>query len=171
MIKGRSLSFYMRVTHRYLGYFLAGIMIVYALSGMVLIYRDQEFLKKEVSNHVQLPKNLSEKKLGRELRIKQFEVTKNVNGVLHFKQGTYDSNTGIADYESKEYPYVLDKMVSLHKAKSEDPLSPLNAFFGASLLIYVITSFWMFRPKTKVFKQGMIVTVCGLVLGFLLLFL
>ena len=30
----------MRIFHRYLGFFLAGIMAVYALSGIVLIFRD-----------------------------------------------------------------------------------------------------------------------------------
>lgn len=161
----------MRITHRYLGYFLAGIMFVYALSGIVLIYRDQEFLKKDVAYHRSIPKNLTEKQLDKELRIKNFEVTETVNGIMYFKQGTYNITSGKADYVVKEYPYVLDKMVSLHKAKSEQPLSPLNTFFGISLLIYVITSFWMFRPKTTVFKRGMIFTALGLALGFLLLFL
>jgi hypothetical protein len=36
---------FMRVTHRYLGYFLAGIMAVYAVSGIILVYRDTDFLK------------------------------------------------------------------------------------------------------------------------------
>ncbi len=38
---------FMRVTHRYLGYFLAGIMAVYAVSGIILVYRDTDFLKSE----------------------------------------------------------------------------------------------------------------------------
>ena len=37
----------MRVLHRYLGFFLAGIMAVYAISGVILIYRDTDFLKSE----------------------------------------------------------------------------------------------------------------------------
>ncbi len=40
---------FMRITHRYLGYFLAGIMAVYALSGILLVYRDTDFLKNEKS--------------------------------------------------------------------------------------------------------------------------
>ena len=35
----------MRVYHRYLGYFLAGIMAVYSISGITLIFRDTAFLK------------------------------------------------------------------------------------------------------------------------------
>ena len=37
----------MRLLHRYIGYFMAGIMAVYAISGVLLIYRDTDFLKKE----------------------------------------------------------------------------------------------------------------------------
>jgi uncharacterized iron-regulated membrane protein len=43
----KSLSIRMRIIHRYLGFFLSGIMAVYALSGIVLIFRDTDFLKQE----------------------------------------------------------------------------------------------------------------------------
>ena len=36
-----------RVWHRYLGFFLAGIMAVYAVSGVVMIFRNTDFLKQE----------------------------------------------------------------------------------------------------------------------------
>lgn len=42
------LSTKMRVYHRYLGFFLAGIMAVYALSGIILIFRETPLLKREV---------------------------------------------------------------------------------------------------------------------------
>ena len=38
---------FMRIVHRYLGYLMAGIMAVYAISGVILVYRDTDFLKKE----------------------------------------------------------------------------------------------------------------------------
>ena len=37
----------MRVYHRYLGFFLAGIMAMYAISGIILIFRDTDLLKSE----------------------------------------------------------------------------------------------------------------------------
>ena len=42
-----NLNMTMRVFHRYLGFFLAGIMAVYSISGIVLIFRETEFLKSE----------------------------------------------------------------------------------------------------------------------------
>ena len=49
----------MRIYHRYLGFFLAGIMAVYALSGIILIFRDTNFLKQEKQVNQQLKPGLS----------------------------------------------------------------------------------------------------------------
>lgn len=160
---------FMRITHRYLGYFLAGIMAVYAVSGVLLVYRDTDFLKKEKKYEKTIGKNLSEKELGKELKIKNFEVEKTEGSVLKFKQGTYNAATGEAKYTKKELPFVLDKMTKLHKSQSKDTLSPLNTFFGIALFFFVISSFWMFNPKTKAFKRGMVFTVAGLIVAVILL--
>ena len=52
-------------------------------------------------------------------------------------------------------PILLQKMEKLHKATTESPLYYLNLFFGASLLFFVLSSFWMFTPKMPAFKKGM----------------
>lgn len=161
----------MRIVHRYLGYLMAGIMAVYAISGVILVYRDTDFLKTEKHYEKAFDKNLNEKQLADETKIKNFEVTKTENGIVYFKEGTYNSLTGKADYTKKELPFVWDKMTKLHKAKSSNTLSPLNTFFGICLLFFVISSFWMFPPKSKVFKRGMVFTVIGLVIALLLTFL
>ncbi|MCJ8152166.1 PepSY domain-containing protein [Chryseobacterium sp. SSA4.19] len=160
---------FMRITHRYLGFFLAGIMAVYAVSGVLLVYRDTDFLKKEKKYEKTIGKNLSEKNLGKELKIKNFEVQKTEGSVLKFKQGIYNAATGEAKYTKKELPFILDKMTKLHKSQSKDTLSPLNTFFGFALFFFVISSFWMFNPKTKAFKRGMMFTGAGLVVAIILL--
>ena len=162
---------FMRIVHRYLGYLMAGIMAVYAISGVILVYRDTDFLKRENHYEKVFDKNLTEKQVGEETKIKNFEVTKSENGVFYFKEGSYNSATGKADYKKKELPFVWDKMTKLHKAKSENALSPLNTFFGICLLFFVISSFWMFPPKSKVFKRGMVFTAIGIVIALLLTFL
>jgi len=160
---------FMRITHRYLGYFLAGIMAVYAVSGVLLVYRDTDVLKKEKNYDEIIEKNLSEKEIGKQLKIKNFEIENTEGSISKFKQGTYDSATGQAKYTKKELPYVLDKMVKLHKAKSEESLSPLNVFFGVALFFFVISSFWMFNPKSKIFKRGIIFTIAGIILSIIIL--
>jgi len=162
---------FMRITHRYLGYFLAGIMVIYSVSGVLLIYRDTDFLKKEMKYEKTFARNLSEKELGKELKMKNFEVEKTEGTILKFKQGTYNSATGEAKYSKKELPLILDKMTKLHKAQSKDTLSPLNTFFGIALFFFVISSFWMFNPKSRIFKRGIIFTVMGIIVSVILLLL
>ena len=161
----------MRIWHRYLGFFLAGIMAVYALSGILLVYRDTDFLKNEKKYDKVLAKDLTEKQLKKELKMKGLEVEKTEGTVLHFKKGTYDAATGKAQYSKMELPFVLDKMVSLHKSQSKDAISPLSVFFGVALFFFVISSFWMFNPKTKAFKRGIKFTIAGLIISLILLFI
>lgn len=160
----------MRIIHRYLGFFLAGIMAVYALSGIVLIFRDGDTFKSEVHHNEKLSPNLEGDALGEALHIKRFKANKIEGDVVSFDGGTYNSNTGVADYTTKELPYILDRMTHLHKAKSSEPLYMLNVIFGLSLLFFVISSFWMFMPGTDLFKKGMVFTIIGFVLSLVLLF-
>lgn len=161
----------MRIYHRYLGFFLAGIMMVYALSGTVLIFRNIDFLKKEAIEEHTLKIGTQPEELGPALRIRNFKVEKTEGNMVYFKNGSYNTETGIAIVTKKELPYVLKKMTDLHKATTDSPLFFLNIFFGASLLFFVLSSFWMFLPKTTAFRKGMIFTAAGLVLTLLLLFL
>lgn len=162
---------FMRITHRYLGYFMAGIMVIYAISGVLLIYRDTDFLKREKIYDKVIAKNLSEKELEKELKIKNFKIKTSENNIYYFKEGIYNRNTGETKYTKKELPFILDKITKIHKAKSADKLSPLNAFFGVCLFFFVLSSFWMFNPKSKPFKRGLKFTIAGFVLSVILLFI
>lgn len=161
----------MRVLHRYLGFFLAGIMAVYAISGVILIYRDTDFLKSEQVFEEQHSPNVPNEKLAEELRFRRLKVEKEEGDKVYFQNGDYNRSTGVAHIRSMELPYVLDKMTHLHKASTEDPLYYLNIFFGCSLLFFVISAFWMYMPKTSVFKRGMLFSLAGVVLTLVLLFI
>ena len=171
MAKIKDTRTFMRIVHRYLGLFMAGIMAVYAISGVLLIYRDTDFLKQEKKYEKVFDKNLDEKSLGKEIKMKGFEVEKTENGILYFKGGTYNSANGEAKYSKKELPFVLNKMTQLHKSQSKDTLSPLNAFFGISLFFFVISSFWMFNVESKAFREGMYYAAAGLILAIILIFI
>lgn len=160
----------MRVFHRYLGFFLAGIMAVYALSGIVLIFRDTDYLKQEKQYTKTVEAQLDAEALGKAIGIKRLSVERQEGSVLYFKEGQYDAATGEAQYALKKLPYVLDQMTHLHKAKSADPLYFLNIFFGLALLFFVISSFWMFMPHTSIFKKGLYFTLAGIVITLILLF-
>lgn len=171
MSNQKSTGYYMRIIHRYLGFFLVGIMAVYAISGIVLVFRNTDFLKKEVAYEKTVDKNISPDKLGSALKIKRLKVEKQEGSIYYFKNGTYNALTGEAKYTKKQLPFVLDRMTHLHKATTNDPLYYLNLFFGFALLFFVISSFWMFLPSSSIFKKGIYFTLAGIVLTLLMLFL
>lgn len=160
----------MRVYHRYLGFFLAGIMAVYAISGIVLIFRDTDFLKREKQINQQLKPGLTAEDLGKAIRIRDLKFESANGDIQHFKTGTYNTSTGAVSYTVKSLPMVMEKLTRLHKANTKQPLFYLNIFFGVSLLFFVISSFWMFMPKTSIFKKGLYFTLAGIVLTVVLLF-
>jgi len=157
----------MRLIHRYLGYFLSGIMAVYAVTGIILVYRADGLMREEVHHHEQFKPRMNEHFLGKTLKMKFFKVEKEDAENLYFKGGTYNKVTGVADYKVMEYPYLLNKMISMHKATTKDPLHYFNVFFGISLFLFVLTSLFMFSPKTKAFRVAMLFVVIGLAMGAL----
>ena len=159
-----------RKIHRYIGNFLAGIMAVYAVSGIVLIFRDTDFLKSEQQIEKTLKVNISKENLAKELRVRKLQnISENADSIL-FKNGSYNKTTGIAKITVMKLPTALEKLTHLHKAKTGDPLYWFNIFFALSLLVLVITSFWMFRPKTKIFTKGLYFTLSGVALILMMLF-
>lgn len=161
----------MRIFHRYLGFFLSGIMAVYAISGITLIFRDSDTFKRTTTITKALAPNLAKEELGGALKMKRLTVDKEVNGVYIFKGGNYTVATGEAVYKKKELPVVLKKMSNFHKAKSGDPLFFLNIFFGLSLLFFVISAFWMFMPQTSVFKKAILFAAIGFAIAAILVFI
>ena len=166
----KSTGFYMRIIHRYLGFFLVGIMAMYAISGIVLIFRNTDFLKNVQQVEKKIEPNVSEEELGQQLKIKRLKVEREEGDIYYFRDGTYNKSTGVANYTVKELPFILDRMTHIHKAKSGDPLYILNIFFGIALLFFVISAFWMFLPTSPTFRKGMYFTLAGIVLTLLLMF-
>ncbi len=166
----RPLSFTMRVVHRYLGFFLAGIMAVYAISGMVLIFRNTDFLKQTVVAERTIKPGLDNEMLGKVARIQDFRPDSTRGAVSYFEGGSYNGETGAFVETRKELPYVLNKMTDLHKASTKDPLFFFNVFFGASLLFFVISAFWMYMPGGAILRKGLWFAAGGVVLTLILLF-
>ena len=160
-----------RILHRYLGYFLAGIMMVYALSGITLISRKTDTFKITIQKELIVEAGLDSEKLGQALRIRNLTPIETNGAVLVFEQGTYDTTTGEAKYTSKVLPGWLDKLTHLHKATTEDPLYYFNIFFGFALLFLAVSSFFMFAKSSLIFKKGLWFTVGGIVLVILMLYL
>lgn len=160
----------MRVYHRYLGFFLAGIMAVYAFSGVVMIFRDTDFLKRDQQIEKKLAPGLTPDQVGQAIRIRNLKAQSETNELIRFDQGYYNKITGMTVYTTKSLPKGIEKLTQLHKASTKQPLFYLNVFFGMGLLFFVISSFWMFMPKTTIFKKGLYFTLAGILVTIILLF-
>ena len=156
-----------RKYHRIIGFFLAGIMALYALSGILLIFRTSDFLKYEQTTEKQLESGLNGQQLGPQLRMRGFKVEQEDSNQISFAQGVYNKQTGIAVITDKDYPPAIAQVVHLHKATTNSPLYVLNILFGVSLLFYVLSAFLMFVPKLPQYKTGLKIASAGFVFALL----
>jgi hypothetical protein len=170
MASKATMSNRMRIWHRYLGFFLAGIMAVYAISGVVLIFRDTDFLKNKRTVENKLAANLSIEEVGKLVKLRDLKAKSENGDTIFFAQGFYNKVTGEEKHTVKSLPKMMERLTRLHKANSKSPLFYLNIFFGVSLLFFVLSSFWMFMPKTTIFKKGLYFTLAGIILTVILLF-
>jgi hypothetical protein len=159
-----------RILHRYLGYFLAGIMMVYALSGITLIFRKTDTFKVSVQKEMIVESGLDAAALGETLRIRNLTPIDNDGTMLVFEQGVYNTVTGETKYTTKKLPIWLDSLTHLHKATTEDPLYYFNIFFGFALLFMAISSFFMFAKSSVIFKKGLWFTLGGIILVIIMLY-
>ncbi len=134
-----------------------------------MIFRDTNFLKKEAIEERQIGPNLTSGEIGPKLKM-GIKVEKTEGDILYFKEGNYNQKTGVAAFKKMQLPFVLGKMEKLHKATNSSPLYFLNIFFGASLLFFVLSAFWMYAPSMPIFKKGMYFTIGGIILTVILLF-
>ncbi len=154
-----------RKYHRMIGFFLAGVMIIYASSGVLLIFRTTDFLKFEHITEQQLPQELSVIELGQQLRLKNFRVTEEHSDHILFVQGQYSKTDGIARITTKRYPAAVQKLVDLHKATPDSPLFFMNVLFGLGLLFLAVSSFVMFVRQAPAFKSGIKYAAAGIVVA------
>lgn len=136
-------------------------MAVYAISGILLIFRKTDFLKYEQIQVQQLTPQLTNAQLTSTLNIKGSEVISESETGIVLNVGEYDKTTGTMSVVKKDYPIVLAKMVKLHKATHKSPLYWLNITFGVGLLFFVISAFMMFVPKLPMYKNGLKIAGVG----------
>lgn len=132
--------------------------------GIVLIFRDANFLKKEKIIEKKVEPGMSIDPLGKAIRMRDLKIETENEDVQTFKGDSYNKATGEVSYRVKSLPKAIEKLTQLHKANTGQPLFYLNIFFAVSLLFFVISSFWMFLPKTSIFKKGLDFTLAGIVL-------
>lgn len=161
----------MRWLHNKVGFFLVGLVIIYTLSGIVQTYRDTNFLKHDVAHAQKLPPNLPDTALATALKLRNLKITKTEGNIQYFKEGTYNKETGIANYTTRELYSWITPFTSLHKTASKSMRHYFTIVFAVALLFMSISAFWMFKPGTRPFSSGVLLTIGGIIGAILLLLL
>jgi hypothetical protein len=169
--ENRSIGYYLRALHRDIGFLLIGLTLVYGLSGIVFIYRDTDFLKQERRIERQLSPGIPDSELGTALHLRNVSVVRTEGDVVYFQNGTYDRKTGMASYSDKTLPAWLEKLNTLHRASSRSRVHWFTTLYGVLLLFLALSSFWMFKPGSRLFWRGTIFAAAGFGLTAILLFL
>jgi len=167
----KSLNHYMRIIHRDIGFFIVGLVIIYSLSGIVLIYRDTDFLKHELKIEKKLSPGIAAADLGNALKLRDLKILKTEGELILFTNGSYNMSSGLAEYTTKELVFPLNKLTGLHKSASKNPVHWFNLLFGILMLLMAISSLWMFKRSSKLFKRALVVSGGGIIVTLLLLFL
>lgn len=171
--KKKSVAYYMRAIHRVLGYLAVGLVIVYALSGITLIHRTGDFMKKSIEVEATLEPNMDASQLGAALKMKNFKATDQTDKTIFFNDGQYDIATGQVSYVKKEVVAPLNKCIDLHKLPdAKNPhIALVTTIFGIVLFLLALTSLFMYKTSTKQFKANMIYTSIGIVVAIILVIL
>ena len=158
-----------REFHRYLGFFLAGIMAVYALSGIVLTFRNTDTFKTKETISLVVEPGLNAETLGSALKTRIRVEKEDELQIVFNGDGTYNRATGEAKYTNTKYPVLLEKMNKLHLMNTTNPLFWLAIFFGISLLFFSVSAFFMFNTEAPIYKKGLYFAVAGAALTVVLL--
>lgn len=172
-MKERKNSIYrwMRILHRDIGFFVIGLTVIYSISGLMLTYRDTEFLKSETQVEKTIHSGLSSNQLGSALHIKKMEIVSEDEKEVRFSSGTYNKETGVASYLSKELPVVLQAFNNLHFVSSNDSRHWFTTLYAIALLFLAISSFWMYKPGSTYFKRGIVIALLGVGVSLILILL
>jgi hypothetical protein len=166
---GKTLRWYMRYLHNKIGFFIVGLVIIYSLSGLVQTYRDTNLLKHEVLHEMKLSPDLPETELGSALKLRNFKIAKTEGSIVYYQDGTYNTETGLAKFTTKEWYSWIKPFTELHKTSSKNVTHYFTTVFGFALLFMSISAFWMFKPGTKLFSSGVYYTIAGIVASVILL--
>ncbi len=165
----KNLRWYMRYLHNKIGFFIVGLVIIYGLSGLLQTYRDTDLLKHDILHEQKLSPNLSESQLGANLRLRNIKINKTEGTTLYFQEGSYNTETGIAKYTTKEWYSWIVPFTELHKTSTKNLAHYFTTLFGVALLFMAVSAFWMFKPGTKLFSSGVYLTIAGVIAAVILL--
>ncbi|MCI1778424.1 MAG: PepSY domain-containing protein [Bacteroidales bacterium] len=166
----RPIQYYMRALHRDIGFLVVGFVIVYAFSGIVLTYRTSDFFKIEKTVERTLKPGIPPSELSGAIHVRNLKIENVNDNIVNFEGGTYDMSTGKAEFKVRQTPAFLQRLNKLHVTSSRNPAHWVTVIFALALLFLAISSFWMYKTKSRFFRRGIVFSLAGIVIVLLLLF-
>lgn len=194
----KSFSSTMRAWHRDLGYFVIGLTLIYAITGIILSGRGLGWLVKEYRQVAVMEKNISKEQFQKEF--KKLILSGGVNEI--FDESTYDivkkrlsvrltkqkddkylyrafksvrvqyeSNSGKTIVKHKGYPIIVEDFVRAHKANHKSAWFYLAIIYSVILAFLAVSSFWMMKGKYGFRRRGVYFMLAGFVVVGVFLFI
>ena len=187
MSKGSAFRKWSRIIHRDVSYLFAGMILIYALSGILMNHRRD--LNPHYSVEVKefkVTQDLSDKdKIDKALVLEVLQPLEEAdNYTKHYfqKDGrmkvflkggsnlVVDTQTGAAVYEKLERRFLLSDMVKLHYNPGKW-WTTFSDIFAVSLILITLTGMVMIKGKKGFWGRGGILFVIGILLPILFLIL
>lgn len=187
-----------RSLHRDLGYFVIGLTLIYAITGIVLSGRGLGWFKVEFTDKAVMEKSIQSSEFNKEFvktvlagkvdevfpsssyesvkKHMNLKLVKQENGFLHFKAWRslnvkYEENSGNIDVRYKGYPIALEIFVDAHKAAHDSAWFYLAIIYSVILSFLAISSFWMVKGKNGFRRRGVYFMLAGFAVVAIFLFI
>ncbi len=198
MKQNKKLYVRLREWHRDLGYLVIGMTIIYSLSGIVLSFRDLHLFEKEYILNAKIEKNLQKEQLKDKIIsvyaqneqkkqlpthivkksiLDNFDKIEENNEFIKYQISrkkdmkfiTYYKNSGEVIYSISGYPSFIQVFIDSHKSTSKDRWSYLALAYSIILFFLAISAIFMVKGKYGFKQRGIYLTLVGI--GLVVLFL
>lgn len=170
---------WLRIIHRDLGYFIVGITLVYAISGIILNHKkkgeDPAYRTITVNETIGIGMSIDELSDFFNLHFIDFELNRiipdNARYQLFLKGGvgTYHVETGSISFEVyKKKPFV-SFINQLHYNQKKHWTLPAD-FYAGALIYLALSGLFMVRGRNSLAHKGKWYVVAGVVLVLLYIF-
>lgn len=187
-----------RSLHRDLGYFVIGLTLIYAITGIILSGRGLGWFKQEYKSQAVVQKEISKKDFQKEflkivfagkvaevfpedshgmvkkhLRLK---LVKESSDELYFRawrtlKVKYNPNDGKLIVTNLGYPSYIELFIEAHKAAHDNAWFYLAIVYSVILSFLAISSFWMLKGKNSFKNRGVYFMLAGFVVVAIFLYI
>jgi hypothetical protein len=180
-----NLSKFNRITHRDIGYLIAGLTIIYAISGISLNHKNNWnpnyiFDNRSFKSEVKITRETFEKETAAEI-LKSINVDPEFktfyfptgNKVTIFLEGGFvqlntDTGEGVIEKITKRPIFYQINFLHYNPGKWWKYFSDI---FCLALIIVTVTGLFIIKGKNGITRRGAILTVIGIILPIIFLFI